>query len=178
MKILVRRWPRFAELESQTRSGGAEACVAHWSLRDWRDLQVLSQLAWMDEEYLANASCGPRRAFRKRGKFHRRRQDGAARKAARTALQCVDTISNASVERPDRKLNDALLPSGSCRCCAIPISLAWPTQHTLSASTPVLGIPRMRENNWCGRGRFHERIFGKTSGGAVAVRGLGFRPGT
>jgi alpha-amylase/alpha-mannosidase (GH57 family) len=51
---LVRRWPRFAELESQTRSGGAEACVAHWSLRDWRDLQVLSQLAWMDEEYLAN----------------------------------------------------------------------------------------------------------------------------
>jgi alpha-amylase/alpha-mannosidase (GH57 family) len=50
---LVRRWPRFAELESQTRSGGAEACVAHWSPRDWRDLQVLSQLAWMDEEYLA-----------------------------------------------------------------------------------------------------------------------------
>jgi len=49
---LVRRWPRFAELESQTRSGGAEACVAHWSPREWRDLQVLSQLAWMDEEFL------------------------------------------------------------------------------------------------------------------------------
>ncbi len=50
---LLRRWPRFAELESQTRSGGAEACVARWSRREWRDLQVLSQLAWMDEEYLA-----------------------------------------------------------------------------------------------------------------------------
>jgi alpha-amylase/alpha-mannosidase (GH57 family) len=50
---LVRRWPRFADLESQRRSGGAEACIAHWSLRDWRDLQLLSQLAWMDEEYLA-----------------------------------------------------------------------------------------------------------------------------
>ncbi|HXU20911.1 MAG TPA: glycoside hydrolase, partial [Verrucomicrobiae bacterium] len=49
----INRWPRFAELASQLRSGGAEACVAHWSLRDWRDLQVLSQLAWMDEEYLA-----------------------------------------------------------------------------------------------------------------------------
>jgi alpha-amylase/alpha-mannosidase (GH57 family) len=35
------------------RSGGAEACVAHWAIRDWRDLQLLSQLAWMDEEYLA-----------------------------------------------------------------------------------------------------------------------------
>ncbi len=49
----INRWPRFAELASQLRSGGAEACVAHWSLREWRDLQVLSQLAWMDEEYLA-----------------------------------------------------------------------------------------------------------------------------
>ncbi|HEX4076062.1 MAG TPA: glycoside hydrolase family 57 protein [Candidatus Acidoferrales bacterium] len=47
------RWPRFAELQSLWRSAGVEACVAHWNARDWRDLQVLSQLAWMDEEYLA-----------------------------------------------------------------------------------------------------------------------------
>ena len=50
---LLHRWPRFAELDSLARSAGAEACIAHWSARDWRDLQVLSQLAWMDEEYLA-----------------------------------------------------------------------------------------------------------------------------
>jgi alpha-amylase/alpha-mannosidase (GH57 family) len=48
----VQRWPRFAELFSQARSGGIEACAAHFSPRDWRDLQLLSQLAWMDEEYL------------------------------------------------------------------------------------------------------------------------------
>jgi len=48
----LRRWQRFADLASQVRSGGAEACVVRWSVRDWRDLQVLSQLAWMDEEYL------------------------------------------------------------------------------------------------------------------------------
>jgi alpha-amylase/alpha-mannosidase (GH57 family) len=48
----VQKWPRFAELFSQVRSGGIEACVAHFSARDWRDLQLLSQLAWMDEEYL------------------------------------------------------------------------------------------------------------------------------
>jgi len=47
------RWPRFAELAAQMRSGGAEACVARWTAREWRDLQVLSQLAWTDEEYLA-----------------------------------------------------------------------------------------------------------------------------
>jgi alpha-amylase/alpha-mannosidase (GH57 family) len=49
----LQRWPRFQELASQLRSGGPEACIAHWGARDWRDLQVLSQLAWMDEEYLA-----------------------------------------------------------------------------------------------------------------------------
>jgi alpha-amylase/alpha-mannosidase (GH57 family) len=51
---LINRWPRFAELQSQVRSGGAEACAGYFTVRDWRDLQVLSQLAWMDEEYLAN----------------------------------------------------------------------------------------------------------------------------
>ncbi len=51
---LLRRWPRFAELESDLRSSGPETCVAHWAAREWRDLQLLSQLAWMDEEYLAN----------------------------------------------------------------------------------------------------------------------------
>ena len=49
----LQRWPRFQELRSQVLSAGSEACVAHFALQDWRDLQVLSQLAWMDEEYLA-----------------------------------------------------------------------------------------------------------------------------
>jgi alpha-amylase/alpha-mannosidase (GH57 family) len=49
----IMRWPRFGELRSQVRSGGVEAAVAHFGPREWRDLQLLSQLAWMDEEYLA-----------------------------------------------------------------------------------------------------------------------------
>ena len=49
----LHRWPRFQELRSQVLSAGSEACIAHFVLQDWRDLQVLSQLAWMDEEYLA-----------------------------------------------------------------------------------------------------------------------------
>ncbi|MFZ3216833.1 MAG: glycoside hydrolase family 57 protein [Candidatus Acidiferrales bacterium] len=49
----VQRWARFADLQSQVRSAGAEACVARFEEQDWRDLQVLSQLAWMDEEYIA-----------------------------------------------------------------------------------------------------------------------------
>jgi alpha-amylase/alpha-mannosidase (GH57 family) len=52
-EAFIHRWPRFQELHSQVLSGGAVACLAHFSAREWRDLQVLSQLAWMDEEYLA-----------------------------------------------------------------------------------------------------------------------------
>ena len=78
---LMRRWPRFGELESQTRSGGTEACVAHWSPREWRDLQVLSQLAWMDEEYLAKDPVI--RALSEKGQeLHRRRQVGFDGEAA------------------------------------------------------------------------------------------------
>ncbi len=52
-EIYVQRWPRFADLQAQVRSAGAEACAARFNEQDWRDLQLLSQLAWMDEEYIA-----------------------------------------------------------------------------------------------------------------------------
>jgi alpha-amylase/alpha-mannosidase (GH57 family) len=49
---LMSRWPRFVELyEWAQLAGGAQAQVA-FTARDWRDLQVLSQLAWMDEIWL------------------------------------------------------------------------------------------------------------------------------
>jgi alpha-amylase/alpha-mannosidase (GH57 family) len=51
---LLSRWPRFVELFGWAQISGAESAAAHFNLRDWRDLQLLSQLAWMDEEYLAN----------------------------------------------------------------------------------------------------------------------------
>jgi alpha-amylase/alpha-mannosidase (GH57 family) len=50
---LMSRWPRFVELLEWSRpAGGAQAQVT-FTTRDWRDLQVLSQLAWMDEVWLA-----------------------------------------------------------------------------------------------------------------------------
>ncbi|HXM96619.1 MAG TPA: glycoside hydrolase family 57 protein [Candidatus Dormibacteraeota bacterium] len=49
---LMSRWSRFVELHEWSRpAGGAQALVAFTS-RDWRDLQVLSQLAWMEESWL------------------------------------------------------------------------------------------------------------------------------
>src|ERR1700680_3218692 len=49
---LMARWPRFVELYEWTQQAGRPAAAAQFGLRDWRDLQLLSQLAWMDEEYL------------------------------------------------------------------------------------------------------------------------------
>src|ERR1700730_14487141 len=50
---LLRRWPRYAELFDWAQQAGEDAGRT-FGVRDWRDLQLLSQLAWMDEEYLAS----------------------------------------------------------------------------------------------------------------------------
>jgi alpha-amylase/alpha-mannosidase (GH57 family) len=53
---LMSRWPRFLELYEWSRlAGGAQPQVT-FTHRDWRDLQLLSQLAWMDEEWIAKDS--------------------------------------------------------------------------------------------------------------------------
>jgi len=50
---LIARWPRYKELFDRAHSGDPALAVRSFAPRDWRDLQMLSQLAWMDEEYLA-----------------------------------------------------------------------------------------------------------------------------
>jgi len=50
---LLARWPRYIELHQWVCSQGGGRARQTFGERDWRDLQVLSQLAWMDEEYLA-----------------------------------------------------------------------------------------------------------------------------
>jgi alpha-amylase/alpha-mannosidase (GH57 family) len=50
---LMARWPRFVELYEWSRVAGGVQALVTFTARDWRDLQVLSQLAWMDEEWLA-----------------------------------------------------------------------------------------------------------------------------
>jgi alpha-amylase/alpha-mannosidase (GH57 family) len=53
---LMSRWPRFVELyEWSQPAGGAQAQVS-FTQRDWRDLQLLSQLAWMEETWFEKDS--------------------------------------------------------------------------------------------------------------------------
>jgi alpha-amylase/alpha-mannosidase (GH57 family) len=51
---LMGRWPRYVELFDRARHGDKDTNASDFfGQRDWRDLQLLSQLAWMDEEWLA-----------------------------------------------------------------------------------------------------------------------------
>jgi alpha-amylase/alpha-mannosidase (GH57 family) len=50
---LLARWPRYIELHGWVAAHGSDQATRTFGERDWRDLQLLSQLAWMDEEYLA-----------------------------------------------------------------------------------------------------------------------------
>jgi alpha-amylase/alpha-mannosidase (GH57 family) len=54
LEHLVRRWPRFGQLYDDYQSAGMETSIVQLGVQDWRDLQTLSQIAWMDEEYLAH----------------------------------------------------------------------------------------------------------------------------
>ena len=53
-ETLLRRWLRYAELFEWSQAPGGESPAANFGPRDWRDLQILSQLAWMDETWLAS----------------------------------------------------------------------------------------------------------------------------
>jgi len=48
---LLPRWPRLVELYDWTQPAGGAQAVISFTLRDWRDLQLLSQLAWMEESW-------------------------------------------------------------------------------------------------------------------------------
>jgi alpha-amylase/alpha-mannosidase (GH57 family) len=49
---LMSRWPRFVELHEWAQPAGGAQAQMTFTPRDWRDLQVLSQLAWTDELWL------------------------------------------------------------------------------------------------------------------------------
>jgi alpha-amylase/alpha-mannosidase (GH57 family) len=50
---MMSRWPRFVELYEWSRGAGGAQALITFTQRDWRDLQLLSQLAWMDEVWFS-----------------------------------------------------------------------------------------------------------------------------
>src|SRR6184192_4848520 len=75
---LMSRWQRFVELFEWSRpAGGAQALVS-FTPRDWRDLQLLSQLAWMEESWFEKDDLVSRLATK--GKDYTEQEKSALRK--------------------------------------------------------------------------------------------------
>src|SRR5271165_4690541 len=64
LERLLTKWPRFVELHEWSRGAGGAQALITFTARDWRDLQLLSQLAWMDEQWLASDAVVSRLANR------------------------------------------------------------------------------------------------------------------
>jgi alpha-amylase/alpha-mannosidase (GH57 family) len=159
---LLQRWPRFSELESQARSGGTEACVAHWGVRDWRDLQLLSQLAWMDEEYLAKDPAV--RELSEKGKNFSEEDKTVLREKQHELLAAVlpqyhRMAARGQIEISTTPYYHPILPL----LCDSDVALVA-NPHT-PLPRPPFRYPQDAREQLVRSRRFHERVFGKPPAG-------------
>ncbi len=166
----MQRWPRFADLQSQVRSAGGEACVARFNEQDWRDLQLLSQLAWMDEEYIAkdpvvNALAAKGTGFTERDKTLLREKQlellGAVLPAYRIAAERGQIeISTTPYYHPH---SAAAVRHGYCE--------GFQSAH--AASSPAIPLSGGRARTVAARLEVSRAGLRQAAGRVVAVRGIG-----
>jgi alpha-amylase/alpha-mannosidase (GH57 family) len=94
---LMSRWPRFVELFEWSRpAGGAQALVS-FTPRDWRDLQLLSQLAWMEESWFQSDAVVSRLSAK--GKDYAENDKSALRKKQLEFLGLVLPVYREAAQR-------------------------------------------------------------------------------
>jgi len=159
---LMSRWPRFVELHEWSRpAGGAQALVT-FTPRDWRDLQFLSQLAWMEESWLEKDDVVSRLATK--GKDYTETDKSALRKKQLEFLGLVlpayrDAAQRGQVELSTTPFYHPILPL----ICDSDVA------RVANAATP---LPRRafrrpedaREQLQRAR-EYHEKVFGKKPAG-------------
>ncbi len=159
---LLARWPRFIELHQWVSSQGHERVHQSFGERDWRDLQVLSQLAWMDEEYLASDPVVSR----------------LAKKGIDFTEQDKQQLSEKQIELLGRVLPEyrKAAATGQIEISATPFyhpilpllcdtDIARISNFGTPLPVPPFQHPEdAREQLWRAR-RYHERVFGKAPDG-------------
>jgi hypothetical protein len=169
---ILGRWPRFQELHSQVRLAGAETCIAQWTPQDWRDLQTLSQIAWMDEEYLAKdpVVC----ALSLKGRGYTEDDKAALRDKQIELLGGPAGIPPGGRARADRDFNNAFLSSNPASCVRHGYRPRGEFEFASAASAVSLSAGRPGTARSCAavsRTRFRQ-----ASGWAVAFGRIGFGP--
>ena len=110
---LMSRWPRFVELYEWSRpAGGAQALIA-FTARDWRDLQLLSQLVWMEESWFQKNEVVSRLAAK--GKDYTENDKSALQQKQLELLRLIlpayrDAASRGQIEISTTPLYHPILP--------------------------------------------------------------------
>ncbi len=94
---LMSRWPRFVELFEWSRPAGGARALVSFTMRDWRDLQLLSQLAWMDESWFQTDDVVSRLATK--GKDYTETDKSALRKVQLEFLGLVLPVYRDAAQR-------------------------------------------------------------------------------
>ena len=156
------RWPRFLELHSQVRLGGAEACVAQFAEQDWRDLQMLSQIAWMDEEYLAKDPVVS--ALSMKGKGYTEQDKAALREKQIELLGAVLPEYRLAAERGQIEISTTPFYHP-----ILPLVCDTDIAGVANASTPLprppFRYPEDAREQLIRARQYHERVFGKVPAG-------------
>jgi len=94
---LMSRWPRFVELFEWSRPAGGARALVSFTTRDWRDLQLLSQLAWMEESWFQTDDVVSRLATK--GKDYTETDKSALRKVQLEFLGLVLPVYRDAAQR-------------------------------------------------------------------------------
>jgi alpha-amylase/alpha-mannosidase (GH57 family) len=158
----VQRWPRFAELQNQVRSAGAEACAATFDAQAWRDLQLLSQLAWTDEEFIAkdpvvNALSARGKGFTEEDKAALKQKQGELLSAVLPAYRIA--ADKGQIEISTTPYYHPILP------LLCDTDIARVSNPYTPLPKPAFRFPEDAREQLLRARNYHERVFGKPPAG-------------
>ncbi len=163
---LMRRWPRYVDLFDRARVAGepeeGPAPLVSFVERDWRDLQVLSQLAWMDEEWLDHDPVISRLAT-KRANFTEEEKWELHAKQLELLAEVLPEYRHAAasgqIELSTSPFYHPILPLVCDTDVARVANLSTPTPQ------PAFRRPEDAREQLVRARRFHDRVFGASPAG-------------
>ncbi len=159
---LLARWPRFVELHQWTQAQGSERAAQNFGERDWRDLQLLSQLAWMDEEYLASDPVVARLARKGTGYTEQDKQELRAKQfelLGRVLPEYRKAASTGQIEISATPFYHPILP---LLCDS---DIARVSNPATPLPVPAFRHPEDAREQLVRARRYHQRVFGKAPDG-------------
>ncbi len=163
---LMRRWPRYVELFERARgftdSDEHPAAAVPFAERDWRDLQVLSQLAWMDEEWLAKDPVVSRLAKKGANFTEEEKSDLRAKQLGFLGLvlpEYARAAANGQIELSTTPFYHPILP------LICDSDIARVSNPATPSPQPAFRYPQDAREQLVRARRLHERVFGAPPGG-------------